>query len=76
MTETTATVYPVLSTEQRLTIREAQFVLTQTRELAQSNISNAEKAYMAAIEKVATDLKIAPNTAQFDVSTLVFSDKE
>jgi uncharacterized protein len=75
MNEKIATVYPELSTEQRLAIRDAQFQLTSTRESAQSAVANAEKAYMAAIEKVAADLKIAPNTAQFDVATLVFSDK-
>jgi hypothetical protein len=73
--EKIATVYPELSPEQRLAIREAQFQLTSTRESAQAAVTNAEKAYMAAIEKVATDLKIAPNTAQFNVTTLLFSDK-
>jgi len=68
-------VYPELSTEQKLAVREAQFVLTSTRESAQAAVTNAEKAYMAAIEKVATDLKITPNTAQFNVTTLLFSDK-
>ncbi len=75
MTETTATIYPELSTEQRLAVRDAQFQLTNTRESAQAVVVNAEKAYMATIEKVATDLKIAPNTAQFNVTTLLFSDK-
>ena len=67
--------YPTLSSEQKLAIREAQFQLTSTRESAQAAVTNAEKAYMAAIEKVATDLKITPNTAQFNVTTLLFSDK-
>jgi hypothetical protein len=69
------TIYPVLSTEQRLAVREAQVVLTSTRESAQTAIANAEKALMAAIEKVATDLKIKPNTAQINLGTLLFSDK-
>jgi hypothetical protein len=67
--------YPALSSEQKLAIRDAQFQLTSTQASAQAAVANAEKAYMAAIEKVATDLKIAPNTAQFNVTTLLFSDK-
>jgi hypothetical protein len=78
MTETTAkgaTVYPELSTEQKLEVRQAQFVLTSTRESAQTAINNAEKALLAVIEKVVTDLKVTPNTAQFNMQTLVLSDK-
>ena len=75
MDETIATVYPELSTEQRLAVREAQFQLASTRESAQTAVTNAEKAFMAVLEKIATDLKIVPGTAQFNITTLLFSDK-
>ncbi len=68
-------VYPDLSTEQKLRVRNAQFSLTRTREHSARLVSDAEKSLMSALGELATELKIDPNTANFDLDTLKFSAK-
>ncbi len=70
------TVYPELSTEQKLSVREAQFNLDRVRQTALATVQNAEKAVMSVLEKIAADLKIDVSTAQFGLDTLVFTDKK
>jgi hypothetical protein len=67
--------YPELSTEQKLSVREAQFNLDRVRQTALATVQNAEKAVMSVLEKIAADLKIDVSTAQFGLDTLVFTDK-
>jgi hypothetical protein len=68
-------VHPALSTEQKLRVRNIQFSLTRTREHAARLVSDAEKSLMSALGELATELKIDPNTANFDLDTLKFSAK-
>lgn len=74
--ETTAHVYPELSTEQKLTVREAQLNVIRVRETAIATIKNAEQALMTSLDKLATELKINVATSTFDLDTLKFSAKK
>ena len=75
MSETTPTVHPVLSTEHKLSIREAQYVLSATREQAAAAVKAAEDKLIKTVQDIAKELKVVEN-AVFNFGPLTFTDKK
>jgi hypothetical protein len=73
--KTTATVHPELSTEHKLAVREAQFILTNTREQAEAAVKSAEQAVIKVVQEIAKELKVV-ETAVFNFGPLTFTDKK
>jgi hypothetical protein len=67
-------VFPELSTEQKLAVRESQFQLVALREQADLAIKKAEQNLIDTVRKIATDLKI-PEGVNFNFGPLSFSPK-
>lgn len=68
----TATVYPALSTEQKLLVRDLQIGLVTARETAQSLVQQAEAALVDGVKKLAVDMGV--EFKNFDGQTLQFKD--
>lgn len=75
MEEKEATVHPELSTEHKLAIREAQFILHNIREQAEAEVKKAEQALIATVQSIAKELKVVEN-AIFNFGPLTFTDKK
>jgi hypothetical protein len=60
----------------RLAIRDAQFVRTQTREQAQVAVRDADQKLSATINALAQKYKIDPRVSDFNMVTLEFMDKK
>jgi hypothetical protein len=67
--------YPEITESERLAVREAQFVRTQTREQAQVAVQNADQKLSATINALAQKYKIDPKVTDFNMVTLTFVDK-
>lgn len=67
--------YPALTTDDKLAIREAQFILTNTREQALAAVQAAEKNLLSMIEHLAKKYNMDANTTNFNLNMLTFSAK-
>jgi hypothetical protein len=74
MNEDTVQKYPTLTNDERLAIREAQFVLTNTKEQALAAVQAAEKNLLAVVETLGKKYELDPTTTQIDSRTLEFMD--
>ena len=70
-----STVYAELTTEQKLAVREAHYILNTVREQAAAAIKNAEQALVKTVEGLAKELKVGEN-AVFNFGPLTFTDKK
>jgi len=68
--------YPYITESEKLLVRDAQFVRTQTREQAQVAVQNADQKLSATINALAQKYKIDPKTSDFNMVTLTFVDKQ
>jgi len=68
--------YPVITESEKLLVRDAQFVRTQTREQAQVAVQNADQKLSATINALAQKYKIDPKVSDFNMVTLTFVDKQ
>jgi hypothetical protein len=68
-------VHPELSTEHRLVVREAQYVLSATREQAAAVVKAAEDNLIKIVQDIAKELKVVENTV-FNFGPLTFTDKK
>jgi hypothetical protein len=68
--------YPVITESEKLAVRDAQFVRTQTREQAQVAIQNADQRLSNTINQLAQKYRIDPKTSDFNMVTLTFVDKK
>jgi hypothetical protein len=68
--------YPVITEAEKLQVRDAQFVRTQTREQAQVAVQNADQKLSATINALAQKYKIDPKVSDFNMVTLTFVDKQ
>jgi hypothetical protein len=67
--------YPVLSTEQKLTVRELTHKLARARDNAAQMVKEAETNLMKGIETLALELGLKDIPSSFDIDTLVFTGK-
>jgi len=67
--------YPVITDAEKLAVRDAQFVRTQTREQAQVAVQNADQKLSATINALAQKYHIDPKTSDFNMVELKFVDK-
>jgi hypothetical protein len=67
--------YPTITDAERLAVRDAQFVRTQTREQAQVAVQNADQKLSATINALAQRYKIDPKVSDFNMVELKFVDK-
>lgn len=70
-----AFVYPLLSTEQKLSVRELNFQLVKAKENAANLVKTAETNLMNSIQKLANDLGLQEIPSVFDIDTLEFRGK-
>jgi len=68
--------YPVITEAEKLQVRDAQFVRTQTREQAQVAVQNADQKLSATINALAQKYHIDPKVSDFNMVTLTFVDKQ
>jgi len=68
--------YPTLTNEEKLAIREAQFVLTNTREQAQAALQAAERNIMAVVESLGKKYNLDAKKTQLNAQTLTFIDAQ
>lgn len=68
-------VYPTLSNEQKLVIREAQYMLRLTQENNRQSEQKASEALFTAIQTLAKDLNVPADVTNFDVTSLTFYKK-
>ena len=68
-------VYPTLSNEQKLVIREAQFQLRLVQETNKQTEAKASEALFNAIQTLAKELNIPVEVSNFDVTNLTFYKK-
>ena len=67
--------YPVITDTEKLLVRDAQFVRTQTREQAQLAVQKADQQLSNTINALAQRYKIDPKVTDFNMVTLTFVDK-
>ena len=70
-----AFVYPLLSTEQKLSVRELNFQMVKAKENAANLVKTAETNLMNSIQKLANDLGLQEIPSVFDIDTLEFRGK-
>ena len=71
-----AKVFPQLTNDHKLAVREAQYMLTNTKTQCENALKNAENYLMQTIERIAAELKIEAKDAMFDLHTLLFGAKK
>lgn len=67
--------YPELSTEEKLVVREAGFVLQSTREQAQRSVEAASKNLMDVVTNLGQKYGVDDKTTLFDLAKLAFTAK-
>jgi hypothetical protein len=67
--------YPILTNDERLSVREAQFVLISTREQALAAVQAAEKNLLSTVEGLAKKYSLDADTTNFNLGTLTFTTK-
>ena len=70
-----AFVYPLLSMEQKLSVRELNFQLVKAKENAANLVKTAETNLMNSIQKLANDLGLQEIPSVFDIDTFEFRGK-
>jgi hypothetical protein len=68
-----AATYPVLTTEEKLSIREAQFMLVNTHEQALAEVRAAEKNLRSTVEGLAKKYSLDEAKTNFNLGTLAFT---
>ena len=66
-------VYPVLSTEQKLTVREFQFQLVKARDVASKMVKDAETNLVNGVQALANELGLKEIPSTFDIDGLTFN---
>lgn len=66
--------YPTLTNDEKLAIREAQFVLTNTREQAMQAVQAAEQNLNKAVFTLGQKYNLNPKKTQLNSQTLEFID--
>jgi|GEM_PF-6396945 hypothetical protein len=67
--------YPEWTEAEKLSVRDAQFGLFQTKEQAEAAIKNASQRLQAAVEAVAKNHAVNPQTTNINLNALCFCDK-
>jgi hypothetical protein len=67
--------YPILTNDEKLSVREAQYILTTTREQALAAIQAAEKGLISIVEGLAKKYSLETDTTNFNLQTLTFTAK-
>jgi hypothetical protein len=73
--ELTVPVYPVLTTEQQLAVRNAQFNLSASKETAARMVESASQALLSIVAEIAKGYGVNPETTLFRQEDLTFVDK-
>jgi hypothetical protein len=69
--------YKPLSNEQKFAVREAQFQLTNTKEVAQASIQTANQNLLNVVSKIAAENGLTnEDNAEFRLVTMEFVDKK
>lgn len=67
--------YQPLTNDEKLSVREAQFVLTNTREQALAAVQAAEKNLLSTVEGLAKKYSLDADKTNFNLGTLTFTAK-
>jgi hypothetical protein len=67
--------YPTLTNDEKLSVREAQYVLITTREQAIAAVNAAEKNVNSTVEQLAKKYSLDVNKTTFNLQTLEFAAK-
>ena len=66
--------YPTLTNEEKLAVREAQFIRTNTIEQANAAVQAADRNLMTVIEALGKKYNLNPKLTQISMGTLEFVD--
>jgi hypothetical protein len=67
--------YPVLSAEQKLSLRSQQYLITKTQAQAMQALQAAEKEFGKLVTEIGKSHNVDFTTTQFNPDTLEFMDK-
>jgi hypothetical protein len=68
-------VYPTLTTEQKLAVRDAQFVLQATKETTAKSVESASQSLLKIVADIAVGYGVNPETTLFRQEDLSFVAK-